>query len=340
MKHRMSKWLALLTALILALGAAAYAMDFLGVRAMLMQDDKRPTDHSGGSYLSISQPQAVPDEMDAAVREKIDNSTKAWAEWESWRLENGPIEPESCKAPEHTSWSTVEENEDGTYTMIFYSRDEEEIERRIVSKEDYEQFEAYWEVMAKGFTGYDFNYHVYTQEMADKLESIAASYGLKLRHQNTVMFQNYDGNTSFFTREEITERINEICAGGESFFRTEPTGYDKFYYYDEGTFAVSFYTTDNMTNTGTSCYLYNSPYGTLSSGFAVFDRVEDVNGFTTRTHTAPDGTELTILQNGAEMYAYVYLENSFVAMHIHNIDALTDAEIDAILDMVNYSAIR
>ena len=341
MKKKRIITFALAAALILAMGAVAYAADLFGIRAMFMKNSAL-ADNPNGGYVSFTQPQDVPEEMDAGIRAKIDNSTKAWAEWEAWRLENGIYEPESCKAPENTSTSTIEENADGTYTLIFYSdsNSENEIERRIVSAEDYQASEAYWEAMAKGFSGYDFPYHVYTQGMADKLESIAANYGLKLRHQRTSMFQNHDDVAEFSTREEITARINEICAGGKRFFRTEPTGYDKFYYFDEGTFAVSFFTTENMTNTGTYCYLYNSPYGTLSSGYEIFTEVQDISAFTVRYHTTPDGTRLTVLQNGTEMYAYVYLEDSFVTLHITQLDGLSETEIDTILDMVNYSAIR
>ncbi len=331
----------LAAALILAMGAVAYAADLFGIRALFMKNTSS-ADNPNSGYVSFTQPQDVPEEMDAGIRAKIDNSTKAWAEWTAWSRENGIYEPESCKAPENTSTSTVEENADGSYTMIFYSdsNSKNEIERRTVSAEDYKAFEAYWEARAKGFSGYDYPYHVYTQGMADKLESIAANYGLNIRHQRTSMFQNHDEMAEFSTREEITARINEVCAGGKSFFRIEPTGYDKFYYFDEGTFAVSFYTTENLTNAGTSCYLYNSPYGTLSSGYEIFAEVGDVSAFSTRNHPASDGTELTVLQNGTEIYAYVYLENSFVTLHITQLNGLSEAEIDAILDMVDFSTIR
>ena len=337
---------ALAAALILLFSVAAYAANLFGLRALLINKGNLSlTKSTNGGYVSLSQPMDVPEELDAAIRQKVDNSVKAWAEWEAWSLENGIHEPESCRAPENIGASTVEENEDGTYTMIFYAGADEnggekEIERRIVTAEDYRLFEAYWEARAKGFSGYDFNYHVYTQDMAEMLEKIAANYGLRLRHQKTSMYQNYDDQTEFSTREEITAKVNEICAGGSSFFRTEPAGYDKFYYFDEGTFAVSFFTTDNMTNTGTSCYLYNSPYGTLSSGFEIFDEVQDIDTFTVRSHSTPDGTELTVLQNGSDMFAYVYLENSFVTLHIMQLSGLTDTEIDAILDMVDFSTIH
>lgn len=339
MKKKRIFTLALAAALILALGAAAYATGLFGLRAMqITEGSLAERAEPGDGYFSLTQPQDVPEEMGSAVREKIDNSAAAWAEWRAWCAENAPREPESCKAPEGSSGSMVEENEDGTVTMIFL-RGEEEIERRVVSGEDYAQFEAYWEMRAKGFSGYDFNYHVYTQEMADKLEEIAAKHGLKLRHEQTLMWQNIDGVINGFEREELDAKVNEVCAGGRSFFRSEPTAYEKFYYYDEGTFAVSFFTTEDLTNTGTSCYLYNSPYGTLSSGYEIFDRVRDLSDFTERIHVTPGGTELTVLQNGADIFAYVYLENSFVTLRIYQEDGLSEAEVDAILDMVDFSTI-
>lgn len=338
---------ALAAALILALGAVAYAADLFGLKALLITNGSLlSAENANGGRLSITQPQAVPEEMDSAIREKIDNSAAAWAEWKAWSEENGLRWPESCKGPENTSAMSEEENEDGTYTLIFFDGVDEngeakEIGRRVVSAEDYAQMHAYIEATGiEDFPGYDPAYCIYTQEMADHLEEIAARYGLKVRHGRNLMLPNYREYTNFYSFEEITAKINEICAGGKSFFRTEPTGYDKFYYFDEGTFAISFYTGEDQSYTGTNCYLYNSPYGTLSSGYEIFDVVKDVNAFTVRSHTTPDGTELTVLQNGTEAFAYIYLDNSFVTLHILHVDGMSDAEIDAVLDMVDFSTIR
>ena len=349
MKKKRIFTLALAAALILALGAAAYATGLFGLRAMQITEgslaESALPEHilllespePDGGYISFTQPQDVPEEMNNSIREKIDNSTKAWAEWRAWCEENAPHMPEIFKAP-MSCISDITENEDGTYTLTFF-RGDIILEQRIVSAEEYAQFEAYLEAKAADFPGYDFNYEVYNQEMADKLEEIAAKHGLKLRHEQTLMWQNIDGVINGFEREELDAKVNEVCAGGRSFFRSEPTAYEKFYYYDEGTFAVSFFTTEDLTNTGTSCYLYNSPYGTLSSGYEIFDRVRDLSNFTERIHVTPDGTELTVLQNGADIFAYVYLENSFVTLRIYQEDGLSEAEVDAILDMVDFSTI-
>ncbi len=341
-------------ALVLSLGIVAYAADVFGLRAMLIKENApEPVRNPEGAYLSITQPQEIPEELGADIRAKIENSSKAWNEWETWRRENGICQPEVFIVPEGCDIADYIENEDGTYTVIFYDTvlthddsgevidvEHVEMERRIATAEEYEQDLAFAETMAKGFSGYDFKYHVESQEMADRLEEIAAKYGLNIRHTATQLFQNFGDQTEFLSHEELTSKINQICAGGKNFFRMEPTGYDKFYYFDEGTFAVSFYTTDDFSNSGTRCYLYNSPYGTLSSGFEIIAEVEDAGAITSYIHTAPDGSEVTVLLNGAEMYAYIYLENSFVTLSFHQTNGLNADEINTIIDMIDLSVIK
>lgn len=238
------------------------------------------------------------------------------------------------------------ENEDGGYTVTYYTWDENSdgesniIETRTITAEERRMENKYWDAVNKGYPGYDHNYYALNQEMANKLEEIAASYGLKLRHERTAMYENFGDFTEFNTFEEVNAKVNEIGAGGKNFFRQAPTGFEKFYYFDEGTFAVSFYTTEDKSNIGTSCYLYNSPYGTLSSGYEITSLIRDISAMSTYIHSAPDGTEVTVLHNGADMFAYVYLENSFVTMQFHQTEGLSTDEINSIIDMVNFSAIK
>lgn len=338
-------------ALIAALGAAAYASDIFGIKTMLIDHEQKTNILPGIAIpeiadISISQPQAVDDAVDAAIREKIDNSAKAWAEWEEWLLENGGSEPEVFEPPLGTITISTEDNGDGTYTVIFTriyddegNRIEAREERRTATAEEYELHETYMSNQNVLYGEYDFRYGIFSQEAQEALESIAAKYSLNLRRETESYQQDFDGSGKFNTREEIIQKINEICAGGKSFFRTEPTGFDKFYCFDEGTFGVCFFTEDTLVE-GTSCYIYNSPYSTLSSGGGVIGVARgDIDAFTTRSHTTPDGTELTVMQNGVDIYAYVYLENSYVAVSIDTFDSLTDEEIDAILDMVDFSVI-
>ena len=55
---------------------------------------------------------------------------------------------------------------------------------------------------------------------------------------------------------------------------------------------------------------------------------------------APDGTVLTVLADGNEIYAYAFLEKSYVTMRLYLPDGVSDEDIDAALDRVNYSVIN
>ena len=68
-------------------------------------------------------------------------------------------------------------------------------------------------------------------------------------------------------------------------------------------------------------------------------REDDLSSFTERRHTAPDGTELTILSNGSDAYIYVYLEDSFFAMHVYGEGSLSEADVNFAADAINYSNI-
>lgn len=354
--------LALAAALIIALGAAAYASDIFGIKTMAIdlnqqaniipEADAPESPANKWTDISVSQPQAVEDTVDAAIKEKIENSAKAWAEWEAWRKENGIHEPAVFEPPEGAAACGWEENEDGTYTVIVYAFEETddenelfdhklvEMERRTATAEEYEQEMAYIEARNTSYGDYDFNYRIFSEEAEEALEGIAAKYGLRLRNEAELILQkDFSGRSGDLTREEIIQKVNEICAGGASFFRTEPVAFEKFYYYDEGTFAVNIFIDDALEDR-VSCYIYNSPYSTLSSGGEVINSVHgDIDSFTTRSHTTPDGTALTVMDNGRDYCAYVYLENSYVAIDIGTPHPLTDAEVDAILDMVDFSTI-
>ena len=91
-----------------------------------------------------------------------------------------------------------------------------------------------------------------------------------------------------------------------------------------------------------SCYCCSSRYDVLTNGSEVGTADVDTAAFTARSHTAPDGTELTILSNGREAYIYAWLENSFFAEHVNGELSdveLTDETLNAIADTLIYSRI-
>ena len=368
----------LVAAALLALSAAAYATDFFGMRALDKGESYSADTVNGGkefSMVSITQPQAVPEEADDAIREKVENSELAWAEWLAWNEANAPAEPAVFTPPDDSCYVDMQKNEDGSCTVSFYRNVDEQgnyltaeeiwanppIEQRQASAEELAALNAAAEYRRSEYPGYDFNYHVHDAAGAAALEEIAARYGLELRREmerflDADMQAVPDDLEGAMPRAELTAWINENFGGG-CLFAVDPYGYDKFYYYDDGTFAVSWYPEPlEMRPLGDSwievcptwCYLYNSPYGTLSSGDEIGvavprDALESAHG---REYTAADGTLLNVVQLGedgiggmSQTFAYVYLENSFVVLQITSERLLTDAEVDAILDTVNFSGI-
>lgn len=330
---------------------AAFAAGLLDFRALLLEDTLE-IDGQELSKISLTQPQAVPEETNAAdsqenalkdrdgLEEKLAASKAAWAEWEEYR-NNGIVLPEAFSfVTEKSCGLEITENDDGSVTVEII--DDGESEFMTVRAEEYEQFEDWAKRQLGGSYGdYDFKYQVGSKDDADKLEEIAAKYGLKLRKGQQLMWSSETTGMSgdgFLSNRQLAEKTSEMGCAGNIFYET-PVGFDKVYWFDEGTFCVSYYVDLPSSGERVTCYGYNSMYSTLSSGKEVINWEEDLDSFAQRSHTAPDGTELTILSNGSNAYIYVYLENSFFAMHIRSEKGITEEDVNYIADTLNYSLI-
>lgn len=373
--HRMHRIIrvTLLAAVIASfLAVGAYAAGFLGPRAIVIEN-AAPED--GSTLISISQPQAAPEELDE-VSQKIENAKAAWDEWRTWRETSPdlPHEPAVFLPPENNVSSTYVDNPDGGYTIYYHDNESFQkmmeatpegaepdyaafaIETRTATAEEAAQDKAFHEYVQSQYGDYDFNYDIHTETEANKLEEIAAKYGLALRHGSTLLWckesvEEMDAamnkaygtdihtDTSdprFLPKTELCDRISSVACHGD-LFREEPRGFDKVYYYDEGSFCVSFYL--DSGDKRLDCYGYNSVYSTLSSGREVLTRIQDPEKLQTRSHAAPDGTELTILQGENEAFLYVYLDDSFFEEHITCSNPLSDADVDYAADALVYSHI-
>lgn len=354
---------------------AAAAAGLLGTKAIVIPEAET---EDGAALVSITQPQAMPEEMEPAIREKVENASLAWEEWMTWRRTSPelPHEPAVFLPPEGSVGSAYVDTEDGGCTVYFMDEESHRkmldelppdgsepdfaayaFETRTATAEEVAQLEQFSNYVNSEYGDYDFNYDIHSALEAEKLEAIAAKYGLKLRHGSTLLWSrestleadaafNAEYGTDFHTdvsdprflsNAELCQRIAEVACRGE-LFRETPRGFDKVYYFDEGSFCVSFYL-DSAAGRRLNCYGYNSMYGTLSSGREVVTRIQEPERFRTRTHTAPDGTELTILQNGNEAFLYAYLSDSFFEEHISADTELTEAEVDAAADLLIYSSI-
>ncbi len=367
-------YLSLLAAVLVSLlTAGAYALGFLGSKAIVIPETAT---ESGEVLVSVTQPQAVPEYMDNGVTEKVGNAREAWEEWRTWRETSPDIPhyPEVFTPPEGAAVVNYEENEDGTYTIYFFDKEglalihdgengeadfsaATPIEVRTATAEEVAAREAWVEYVNLSYGDYDFNYDIHTEKEAEKLEEIATKYGLRLRRGSTLLWSKEtveekdaefnakygtDNHTDtsdprFLSNQELCKRISDVACRGSLFIEI-PRGFDKVYYFDEGTFCVS-YEHELSDERRVRCYGYNSMYATLSSGRDVVSQISDPDSFQTRTHTAPDGTELTVMQKDNEAFLYVYLADSFFEMHIQSDSTLTEADVDAVADNLNYANI-
>ena len=73
------------------------------------------------------------------------------------------------------------------------------------------------------------------------------------------------------------------------------------------------------------------------SGDEVISMTDDLSAFSERSHSCPDGTEITVLQSPEQAYFYTYLDESYLCGHING--SLSESEVDAVLDSVCWSSI-
>jgi len=341
---------AVVAAMVMALAIGGVAAYVLGMDALLRPNK---TEFDGQTYeeISLTQPQSWDETaLDATVVEKLENNKKAWAEWADYKANNldVPVEPRAyAESPEGTNGFECVENEDGSYTVQYWKYDESSvpvpIKELIITAEEYEYMNEYQEIMTKGYGEYDFKYGINSAAEAMKLEEIAAKYGLKLRgNQNAAFSSETTGQSGpqFFTNAQLAAKTAQIGCR-ENLFTETPVGFDKMYWFDEGTFCVSYYVNLPSNGKQVTCYGYNSRYGTLSSGAEVYNWEVDASGFDSRNYVTTDGTEVTVLSNRTSAYIYVYLEDSFFVEHIYGLEEcdITDDDLNYIADYLKYSVI-
>ena len=311
--------------------------------------------------VSLTQPQEIPEDQDPSVNAYVETSKAAWAEWDEWQRQYNdtwrPELPALFDFPEGATSRMIEENGEGTYSVVFRDDDNEIIEIRAATEADVDAYGAAWDAPMLYQSKYDFNYGCFNEEMEAKLEEIAAKHGLRLRKsgEQTYLYSrdtfqtmddwfnakygtNLHGDYSgpqYLTNAEITQRIASQCCHGD-FFRETPLGFDKFYAFDEGSFGVCWFVVFTPERQVT-CFVYNAAYGTLFSGREVSGVAYDLDSFTERSHSCPDGTVFTVLESPEQTYFYTYLPNSYLCGTVGL--GLTADEIDAVLDSVIWSNI-
>ena len=134
MKHKRVITLALAAAFLLGLGAVAYAAGWIGPKAIVLegstaytaekQEDGKLiwTENPAGGQVSLTQPQEAPEDLDPDILGQVEASRAAWEEWETYLRspDRGPRLPDAFQMPEGAFGSAVEEDENGSLSVVFF----------------------------------------------------------------------------------------------------------------------------------------------------------------------------------------------------------------------------
>lgn len=300
--------------------------------------------------------------------EWVDKAQEAFSEWRSYKEEKldayyreklpnlGSFLLEEQDAD--FSGFDIEDNGDGTYTFTksYLEKDTEggtEIDINgnsvpayknvpdpttsvTVDQAEKDAFDAEMMRMAKlgGYGDYHHIYGVADAQEAEKLEALAAEYGLILHSGQVTRFAGDDSD------EGLNRSLGQAVGSGD-IYRQAPK-FDHYSTFQSGSFQSSAYIPlDDGRKLST--YLCSTTYNEMVDGREVGGfTVREDEPMTTRSYTAADGTELTISQNSTQAIIYAYLDKSYITMtmEINNLRSPGVRETDFTMDedTVNYAA--
>jgi hypothetical protein len=239
--------LAAVVALLMALGATAYAKGWLGLSPLVVPTETPFVIHGEEHQtISISQPQAVPEDL-PEVNELAENNKQAWQEFQDRiaqlpeTLEYNQLQDLLYSYDGKDNWKTeFEDNGDGTIT-VSYNRLPDDFDpstwnptidveyvlygTKDISTEDYERFGELVRQRTSYQCEYDFHYWLYNDEEKAILEDVAANYGLNLRKEGTYAYWDQNGKYSgngFYSNTELVDMTSAFCKG--NIFYSTPRG--------------------------------------------------------------------------------------------------------------------
>ena len=259
----------------------------------------------------------------------------------------------------------VQDNGDGTYTFTLwrYEEDPDNLAPGIFGnmapayKEvldpatsvtvDQAEKEAFDEEMLRMATlgGYGDYHHIYgvaDAEGAEKLEELAAEYGLSLRSGQVTKYAGDDSD------EGLNQSLGQAVGSGD-IYREAPE-FDHYSTFQSGSFqsAANITLSDGRK---LSTYLCSTAYGEMVDGWELGGfTVREDEPMSTRSYTAADGTELTISQNSSQAIVYAYLDKSYITMTMEINSyrspgvpetnfSLDEATVNYAADFINYKNI-
>ena len=327
--------------LVLALSVAAYAAGWFGLNGVLKKEsvgattiwqieNRQPvaTTPPQAGKVTMTQPQDGPEQYMA----KADNVRAAWDEWTACR--DGYEEQMPWLQPGETM---ITDDQGNCYAKNKATGAERLLE--IPDDEMREYYEAHEQTIKD--LGYDYRYGVASEEMAQKLEEIASKYGLRLRRgEPEIRWSNeltsVDGDPRFLAPGDFPAMMAEELGRG-NVIAEAPTHVDKLYWYSTGTFAFNM----SFSDEGPYVYSHFTCWDDMMTETEFTKLVRDVNAVAVRSHTAPDGTEFSVITGAAaesypstgaeECIFYAYLDRGFFSGSF-DAQGMTDAGIDALID--------
>lgn len=259
----------------------------------------------------------------------------------------------------------VADNGDGTYTFTLWRYEEdpdnlvpdifgnmvpaykEVLDPATSVTVDQAEKEAFDEEMLRMATlgGYGDYHHIYgvaDAEEAEKLEELAAEYGLSLRSGQLTKYAGDDSD------EGLNQSLGQAVGSGD-IYREAPE-FDHYSTFQSGSFqsAANITLSDGRK---LSTYLCSTAYGEMVDGWELGGfTVREDEPMSTRSYTAADGTELTISQNSSQAIVYAYLDKSYITMtmEINSFRSpgvpetnfsLDEAAVNYAADFINYKNI-
>ena len=317
--------------LVLALSVAAYAAGWFGLSGVLKKEsvgattiwqveNQKPvaTTPPQAGKVTMTQPQDGPEQYMA----KADNVRAAWDEWTACR--DGYEEQMLWLQPGETM---ITDDQGNCYAKNKATGAERLLE--IPDDEMREYYEAHEQAVKD--LGYDYRYGVATEEMAAKLEEIAGKYGLRLRKGEPELrwsneLTSVDGDPRFLAPKEFPALMAAELGRGRV-LAAASVHVDKLYWYSTGTFAF------NMSFAEDAPYVYGhfTCWDDMMTEMEFTKLIEDVSAVAERSHTAPDGTEFSVITDAEECIFYAYLERGFFTASFSS-TGMSDTEIDALID--------
>ena len=348
---------ALAAALILGLGAAAYAGGWFDRKQVVIVEPRAtqsqnqepaeieitgeepgetprvltPTVPAEERRVSVTQALAVPDDLDPETYARASNSVAAYNEFLAWVIEQEPEpkEPtEILNKRAEQGWDALTDEEqqiirDWNKEMTEYHQrmfaEQERVKKQIMEKYGLKELRV--------------------PETGNLLLSWETAEANDLAHFGEVR-RDYRALEGMLSDRELMDWISENYCRGD-YFATAPVGFDKVYWLPDGDFCVSYYL--DLQQEGyqnwTGCYAYCSSYEVFHDGWEVGTWLLDGVKTTERRYTAADGTELTIICAGKQAVIYAFLPDYFFTETVWSTVELDDEALDMIAESIHYQNI-